>query len=69
MFINHLNLGRKWKGEERIGEGRKEKEIFCILPDTQTHKKKTKEDQLLVLQLVSLISEWLPLSSEKIQHL
>lgn len=70
MCMNHSNLGRKWKGEERLGRGGEEKEVVCILPDTQTQKeKKTKEDQLLDLQLVSLISERLPLSSEKIQHL
>lgn len=60
---------RRGKVGGRGGKG-EEKEVVCILPDTQTQKeKKTKEDQLLDLQLVSLISERLPLSSEKIQHL
>lgn len=41
MCIKHYNLGRKWKGWGKGGQG--EKEIVCILPDTQTQKKKRKQ--------------------------
>lgn len=63
MGINHENSGRKGKGEERVGEEGRERNCLYLAWYTNTQKeKKTKQDLLLVLQLVSLISEGLPLS-------